>query len=145
MRIHPYSKLKFRKILILITTTINYNEKVYKFKNNIGRGVLLIDSESVSSNSVNSGNTASGNCIYSGNYTGGSRRYLSGEIFYHLYNLNNEESSIFLLSVLLMTSGLILFIYGLISGQLYQFIMAFFFLVPGLVLDDARQQQLCAR
>jgi hypothetical protein len=44
-----------------------------------------------------------------------------------------------------MASGLILFIYGLISGQIYQFVMAFFFMVPGLVLDDVRQQQLAAR
>jgi hypothetical protein len=106
-----------------------------------------VDSESVSSNSINSGDIVSGNSIDSGNYTdtGGARRHLFSEIFYHFFNLNHEESSIFLLCVLLMTSGLILFIYGFISGQLYQFIMAFFFLVSGLVLDDARQQQLCAR
>ena len=104
-----------------------------------------MESGSVSSNSINSGDIVSGNCIDSGNYTSGARRHLSGEIFYHLFSSKDVESSIFLLSVLLMTSGLILFIYGLISEQLYQFIMAFFFLVPGLVLDDAKQQQLCAR
>lgn len=104
-----------------------------------------MDSELVSSNNTDSGDIVSGNCIDSSNCTPGAERHSPCEIFYQLFNSNGEESSIFLLSVLLMASGLILFIYGLISGQLYQFIMAFFFLVPGLVLDDARQQQLCAR
>lgn len=101
--------------------------------------------ELVSSNSMNSGGTVSGNCIDSNNCTSGAERHPPGEILYQLFNSNNENSFVFLLSVLLMASGLMLFIYGLISGQLYQFIMAFFFLVPGLVLDDARQQQLCVR
>ncbi|MGB9939271.1 hypothetical protein [Methanosarcina sp.] len=104
-----------------------------------------MDSELVSSNSINSENIASENCIVSSNCTPGAERHSPGEIFYQLFYSSSEESSIFLLSVLLMASGLILFIYGLISGQLYQFVMAFFFLVPGLVLDDARQQQLAAR
>jgi len=139
MRTHPHSKLKFRKIVILTITKKKPNLKTTL------EGGILVDSESVSSNSINSGDIVSGNSIHSGNYTSGARRHLSGEIFYHFFNLNHEESSIFLLCVLLMTSGLILFIYGFISGQLYQFIMAFFFLVSGLVLDDTRQQQLCAR
>ena len=104
-----------------------------------------MDGDPISSNSINSESTALGSCVISSSWTPGTERHSPGEVFYHLFNSNNEESLIFLLSVLLMTSGLILFIYGIISGQLYQFIMAFFFLVPGLVMDDARQQQFCAR
>jgi hypothetical protein len=103
-----------------------------------------MDSELVSSNNINSESVVSGNCIFSNNCTPGAERHSPGEIIYQLFNSKSEESSVFLLSVLLMASGLILFIYGLISGQLYQYVMAFFFLVPGLVLDDARQQ-LAAR
>lgn len=99
-----------------------------------------MDSELVSSNSISSQSIVSGNCIVSSNCTPGAERHSPEEIIYQLFNSSGQESSIFLLSVLLMASGLILFIYGIISGQLYQFVMAFFFLVPGLVLDDARQQ-----
>lgn len=104
-----------------------------------------MDSELVSSNSINSESIASGNCIVSSNCTPGAERYSPREIIYQFFNLSDGESAIFLLSILLMASGLILFIYGLVSRQLYQFIMAFFFLVTGLILDDARQQQLAAR
>ena len=108
-------------------------------------GVFLLDNESVSSTSINSESIASSNCLKQCNCTPGAERNSLDKICYPLFNSSGEESLIFLLSVLLMASGLILFIYGLISGQLYQFVMAFFFLVPGLVLDDARQQKLCAR
>lgn len=104
-----------------------------------------MDDELVSSNNINSESMISGNCIVSSNCTPGAERHSPREIIYQLFNSISEESSIFLLSILLMASGLILFIYGLVSGQLYQFVMAFFFLVPGLILDDARQQQLAAR
>lgn len=136
---HPNSKLKFMKIIVLITTKKQLTLKT------TWSGVLLMDSELASSNSINSGGIFSGNCIDSSNCTPGAERHFPSDIFHQLFNSNDEESSILLLSVLLMVSGLILFIYGLISGQLYQFIMAFFFLIPGLILDDARQQQLCAR
>ena len=78
-----------------------------------------MDSESVSSNSINSGDIVSGNSIDSGNYTdtGGARRHLFSEIFYHFFNLNHEESSIFLLCVLLMTSGLIYLFTDLLAGS----------------------------
>lgn len=104
-----------------------------------------MDDDIATSNNINSESAASDNCIVSSTCTSGAERYSPREILENLFNSNNEESSVFLLSILLMASGLILFIYGLISGKPYQFIMAFFFLVPGLVLDDVRQQQMCER
>lgn len=104
-----------------------------------------MDNGLVSSNSINPESIVSDDFIASSDFTPGAERHSLREIVYQLFNSSSEESSIFLFSVLLMASGLILFIYGLISGQIYQFVMAFFFMVPGLVLDDVRQQQLAAR
>jgi len=104
-----------------------------------------MDSELVSSSSANSETTASGNYSVPSNCTLGAESHSSTEILYLVFSRYGEKSLIFLLSVLLMTSGFILFIYGLISGQLYQFVMAFFFLVPGLILDNVMQLEPSAR
>ena len=47
-----------------------------------------------------------------------------------------EELSIYLLTILFMMSGFLLFIYGLFTGQIYQFVMGFIFLISELILDN---------
>ena len=47
-----------------------------------------------------------------------------------------EELSIYLLTILFMMSGFLLFIYGLFTGQIYQFVMGFIFLISGFILDN---------
>ena len=47
-----------------------------------------------------------------------------------------EELSIYLLTILFMMSGFLLFIYGLFTWQIYQFVMGFIFLISGFILDN---------
>jgi len=49
-----------------------------------------------------------------------------------------EGRPIYLLAILFMMSGFLLFIYGLFVRQIYQFVMGFIFLISGLILDNAR-------
>lgn len=57
-------------------------------------------------------------------------------IFSGISNLGVEELLIYLLGVLFMMSGFLLFIYGLFMEQLYQFVMGFIFLTSGFILDN---------
>jgi hypothetical protein len=56
--------------------------------------------------------------------------------------LGIESFQISLLSILFFMAGLILFLYGLIGGHIYQYIMAFFFLAPGFILEDLKKEYL---
>ena len=58
------------------------------------------------------------------------------DIFSEVSNPGIEGSSIYLLSVLFMMSGFLLFIYGLFLEHLYQFVMGFIFLISGFILDN---------
>lgn len=68
-----------------------------------------------------------------------SKKKNADSIFSKFLNLGIEELLIYLLGVLFMMSGLLLFIYGLFMGYLYQFIMGFIFLIPGFILDCMRE------
>ena len=57
-------------------------------------------------------------------------------IFSEISNMGVEELSIYLLTILFMMSGFLLFIYGLLRGQIYQFVMGFIFLISGFILDN---------
>ncbi len=65
-----------------------------------------------------------------------TKKHISN-VFSEISNLGIEELSI-LLSVLFMMSGFLLFIYGLFTEQLYQFVMSLIFLIPGFMLDNER-------
>lgn len=67
-----------------------------------------------------------------------TKKHIS-DVFSEISNLGIEELSIYLLSILFMMSGFLLFIYGLFMEQLYQFVMSFIFLVPGFMLDNERK------
>lgn len=107
-------------------------------------GACLLDSELVSSNSINSQNVGLNNiepCTEKACNSSAEKIFLT-EIFSQLFNSGIEELQVSLLSVLFMMSGFILFIYGLFGGHPYQFVMAFFFLASGFILDDVREQYL---
>lgn len=57
-------------------------------------------------------------------------------IFFEISNTSVEKSLIYLLSILFMVSGFLLFIYGLFMKHLYQFVMSFIFLISGFILDS---------
>lgn len=81
--------------------------------------------------SSDTGNSIPNGNSYSNSYT---MKYFN-EAFSDVLNLETEELSIYLLSILFTMSGFLLFIYGLFMKQLYQFIMGFIFLIPGFILD----------
>ncbi|MPM75225.1 hypothetical protein SDC9_122216 [bioreactor metagenome] len=63
------------------------------------------------------------------------------DIFSEISNLGTEGSSIYLLSILFMMSGFLLFIYGLFLEHIYQFVMGFIFLISGFILDNTINQK----
>lgn len=63
------------------------------------------------------------------------------DIFFEISNLGIEGSSIYLLSILFMMSGFLLFIYGLFLEHIYQFVMGFVFLISGFILDNTINQK----
>jgi hypothetical protein len=71
----------------------------------------------------------------SNGYNPRTERYIT-DLFSKISGSKIEELPIYLLSVLFMMSGLLLFICGLFLMQLYQFIMGFVFLTSGFVLDN---------
>jgi|GEM_PF-605705 len=107
-------------------------------------GACLLDSELVSSKSINFQNVGSNDCKpCTEKACNSSAEKLSiTEIFSQFFSSGIEGLQVSLLSVLFMMSGLILFICGLFGGHLYQFVMAFFFLASGFILDDVREQYL---
>ncbi|HII80991.1 MAG TPA: SoxR reducing system RseC family protein [Methanosarcina sp.] len=60
-------------------------------------------------------------------------------IFCEVSNLGIEDLLIYLLTVLCMMSGFLLFIYGLFMEQLYPFVMGFIFLISGFILDSTAE------
>lgn len=63
------------------------------------------------------------------------------EIFSEIPNLGTEESSVYFLSLLFIMSGFLLFIYGLFTVHLYQFVMGFVFLISGFIMDSTTESE----
>jgi hypothetical protein len=99
-------------------------------------GAFLLDNELVTLDSANSEN------VVSNEYNSSAEHISVTEIYSQFFNSGVENLQVSLLSTLFMISGLILFIYGLFGGHTYQYVMAFFFLAPGFILDDVKEQYL---